>query len=72
MEQSQSDRVHFGSIEAEERRRNQTRMAVDQDDSSGINLEDLCKFKSSAEMLVPFKLEWRCIVCPPEEATPCF
>jgi hypothetical protein len=43
MEQSQSDRVHFGSIEAEERRRNQTRMAVDQDDSSGINLEDLCK-----------------------------
>ncbi|KAH8556309.1 WD40-repeat-containing domain protein [Umbelopsis sp. PMI_123] len=41
MEPSQSDRIHFGSIEAEERRRNQTRMTVDQEDASGVNLEDL-------------------------------
>lgn len=53
MEQSQSDRVHFGSLEAEERRRNQTKMAVDQEDSSGINLEDLSKFKSCAEYWLP-------------------
>lgn len=41
MDSSHSDRVHFGSIEAEERRRNQTQMAVDQEVTSGISLEDL-------------------------------
>jgi hypothetical protein len=41
MDESHSDRIHFGSIEADERRRNQNEMAVDQEDTAGVSLEDL-------------------------------
>lgn len=41
MDGSQSDRIHFGSIENDERRRNQSHMAVDQEDDAGVSLEDL-------------------------------
>lgn len=44
MDSTRSERVHFGSIEeSEERRRNQNQMSVDEEEPSGVSLEDLGK-----------------------------